>query len=50
MTIVAELNEILLYKPEAKSQKMYQTGFRLPLHLANVSWFYLTETPIETIT
>ena len=35
--------------PEAESQKMHQTRFRLPHQVANVSWFYLTGTPITTI-
>ena len=33
----------------AKSQKMHQTRLGLPHQVANVSWFYLMDTPIETI-
>ena len=38
-----------LISPGAKSQKMHQTRFRLLRQVGNVSWFYLIETPFQTI-
>ena len=40
---------IVTRSPGAKSQKVHHTRFRLLHQVANVSWFYLIEIPIEII-
>ena len=35
--------------PGAKSRKINQTRFCLPNQVTDVSWFYVIETPTETI-